>query len=395
MSFCKCGDGLQNLGVVGCPRLLQSVKKHIRTATFNDAGDRNSIKLADMVDGKLTDAYILGKLTAADTSERWYLTPKVYENVESSRTESSFEDFNSGTKVKIQTGVKEFMGIIPMVDSQIAAKLNAGACGSVAVFEIDAEGSIKGEMSIDGTELFPMTVAIGSYEAVEIEAVEGSAVQRIQVSFQYDKTVNEGQLRIISSDSIAVDLLKINGSLNGAIELVGVAGSNSAIVDLVISDFGYFGETIKIEGQTDTSAWSVIDADLNDLTPSIIVEDEGRYTLTYAEAVLGGGSIQFEGISTSASDQRYELSPLSVTFTDETKPVITLIGANVEGVALDSTFTDDGATALDNVDGDITGSIVVTNLVNTAIAGTYTVTYNVIDAAGNVADAVIRTVNVA
>src|SRR5256885_2801117 len=79
---------------------------------------------------------------------------------------------------------------------------------------------------------------------------------------------------------------------------------------------------------------------------------------------------------------------------DTTPPVITLLGSNPVTVHIGSTFADAGATASDNVDGNITSSIVVSNPVNTSVAGTYTVTYNVNDTAGNAAIQVTRTVNV-
>jgi len=80
--------------------------------------------------------------------------------------------------------------------------------------------------------------------------------------------------------------------------------------------------------------------------------------------------------------------------TDKTAPVITLLGATPVTVAPGLIYTDAGATATDNVDGDITANIVTINPVNTASIGTYTVTYNVKDAAGNAATQVVRTVNV-
>ena len=46
---------------------------------------------------------------------------------------------------------------------------------------------------------------------------------------------------------------------------------------------------------------------------------------------------------------------------------------------------DAGATAWDAFDGDLTASIVTVNPVDTAILGTYTVTYNVTDSSGNAA----------
>ena len=77
---------------------------------------------------------------------------------------------------------------------------------------------------------------------------------------------------------------------------------------------------------------------------------------------------------------------------DATPPMITLLGTNPASIELGSTYVDAGATALDNIDGNITGSIVTTNTVNTNAVGTYTVTYNVSDAAGNAASPVTRTV---
>jgi hypothetical protein len=74
--------------------------------------------------------------------------------------------------------------------------------------------------------------------------------------------------------------------------------------------------------------------------------------------------------------------------------VITLKGDEVVPVEEGSSYSDVGASASDNVDGDLTGSIVVTSTVDTTTVGSYTVTYNVSDAAGNAAVAVVRTVNV-
>ena len=78
---------------------------------------------------------------------------------------------------------------------------------------------------------------------------------------------------------------------------------------------------------------------------------------------------------------------------DTTPPVITLLGSNPVTVQVGSSYTDAGAVATDDVDGILTSSIITSNQVNTSVAGTYTVTYNVKDAAGNFADA-IRIVNV-
>lgn len=80
---------------------------------------------------------------------------------------------------------------------------------------------------------------------------------------------------------------------------------------------------------------------------------------------------------------------------DITAPVITLIGDAMITVNLGSAFVDPGATASDNIDGDISGNISVSgDTVDVNTPGTYIITYNVSDAAGNAAAEITRTVEV-
>ncbi|MFZ2898546.1 MAG: LamG-like jellyroll fold domain-containing protein, partial [Saprospiraceae bacterium] len=82
------------------------------------------------------------------------------------------------------------------------------------------------------------------------------------------------------------------------------------------------------------------------------------------------------------------------TIDNNTPPVITLLGDASLVICKGATYNDAGATASDDCQGDITGSISTVNPVNTAVAGVYTVTYNVSDCANNAATEVTRTVQV-
>ena len=72
---------------------------------------------------------------------------------------------------------------------------------------------------------------------------------------------------------------------------------------------------------------------------------------------------------------------------DTTLPVITITGGKTLNLTVGSTYVESGATATDNVDGDISAKIITTGTVNTSVAGTYTITYTVADTAGNIATA--------
>jgi VCBS repeat-containing protein len=79
---------------------------------------------------------------------------------------------------------------------------------------------------------------------------------------------------------------------------------------------------------------------------------------------------------------------------DVSPPLLKLVGDASVSIKATSAYVDPGATAIDEVSGDLTPSIVVKNPVNTAIIGAYRVSYDVTDRAGNSAATVFRTVNV-
>ena len=126
------------------------------------------------------------------------------------------------------------------------------------------------------------------------------------------------------------------------------------------------------------------------LTLPIFVEDSidlGQYTFEFSDIVLS-----------SATNQNISSDALSVGYInvieDSIAPVITLLGDTTVSIEVGDTYIDAGATAKDNYDGDITSNIVTVSNVDTAIVGSYTVTYDVSDANGNAADTVTRIVSV-
>ncbi|RLJ17091.1 hypothetical protein DJ030_15095 [bacterium endosymbiont of Escarpia laminata] len=138
---------------------------------------------------------------------------------------------------------------------------------------------------------------------------------------------------------------------------------------------------------TDPGATALDNVDGN-ITGNIVVAGDvvntsivGTYFVTY-------------NVSDAAGNPALQLTR-TVNVGDDTAPILTRLGLNPLNLSVGDTYTDPGATALDNVDGDITGNIVVAgDTVNTAVEGTYTVIYNVSDAAGNAAIPLTRTVNV-
>lgn len=81
-----------------------------------------------------------------------------------------------------------------------------------------------------------------------------------------------------------------------------------------------------------------------------------------------------------------------VVATDTVGPVLQLVGTSTLTIPLNTNFVDPGCTANDAISGNVSANIIVTGNVNTSVPGTYTLTYNVSDEAGNAASSITRTV---
>ena len=96
-------------------------------------------------------------------------------------------------------------------------------------------------------------------------------------------------------------------------------------------------------------------------------------------------------IQDATGNTNNEISFTLIVF-DITPPVITVTGTNPLTISQGSNYTDEGATATDNVDNNVT--VISSGTVDTNTIGTYTITYNATDKATNQATPATRTVYV-
>jgi hypothetical protein len=117
------------------------------------------------------------------------------------------------------------------------------------------------------------------------------------------------------------------------------------------------------------------DTEDGDLTSSIVIDSSavnplvaGIYTVTYTVTDSAGGQ--------ATAQRAVDVSPNDM-------PKITLVGDPVVEVFVNGSYTELGATATDDQDGDLTSSIVIdSSALNLAVPGPYSVTYTVTDADG-------------
>jgi len=118
-----------------------------------------------------------------------------------------------------------------------------------------------------------------------------------------------------------------------------------------------------------------------------------------SDAIDNDGDLKIDADDPACHTDGDPGNPISYdpTIDDEnSKPIITVLGANPLTLIVGNNFTDPGATANDDEDGDITGDVVVggDSVSSTTPIGTYTITYDVSDSDGLAADQATRTVNV-
>ncbi|MDA7629016.1 DUF5011 domain-containing protein, partial [Verrucomicrobia bacterium] len=127
-----------------------------------------------------------------------------------------------------------------------------------------------------------------------------------------------------------------------------------------------------------------LDATVTVITSGTVdVNTPGTYTLTYSAEDTAGNHVPLA-----------PAAPLTrtVVVADTIAPVITLQGDPVITVGLGGSFTDPGASVMDSFDDSV--AVTTSGSVDVNTLGSYALTYNAIDSAGNAAAPLLRTVHI-
>ena len=162
-------------------------------------------------------------------------------------------------------------------------------------------------------------------------------------------------------------------------KLVAYANSNGTTEVPTLQDYLDVGVT-GIDSDTQL-------AEINQVVEGLIAEDVDTTVEVQALADALGVQVPIGTVAPTPT------TPIPTTPIDTTAPVISITGANPTIVIQGGIYTDEGVTAIDDVDGTVGSAVVGTIFVDINTLGSYTVTYTATDAAGNTATA-IRTVNV-
>ncbi|MCP6727590.1 MAG: DUF5011 domain-containing protein [Patescibacteria group bacterium] len=245
------------------------------------------------------------------------------------------------------------------------------------------------------TQTYTLTVKDDAIPPVII--LSGANPQIIEVFNSYTELGATASDAVDGSVTVSIDSSNVNTSLLGSYNVIYTASDTAGniatetrtvnVVDTtapVISLNGLDAVDVELGTQYDELGATVTD---DYYTVNVIISGSvdtsivGEYTIYY-EAVDGSGNAAQQVTRT-------------VNVVDTTLPIITLVGDDPQTIIIDNVYVELGATANDNYDGNLTGSIVINAYaVDINTLGTYIITYNVVDSSGNSAIEVTRTVNV-
>jgi hypothetical protein len=305
------------------------------------------------------------------------------------------------------------------------ADIAVAAASPNLVYFGNGDGTFSGATRLGDVE--STGVAVGRFDNNNRDDIAFSNIGA--ASTVYTKNSGAGftlrdQLSIGDAESVAAGDLNLDGIDDLVFgRVTSTAGDVPSNPVLINSGNGTFGAPLSLLGLSPTN--EVLIGDVNrDGAPDLVfinasgvhqiwVDNGGGYAL-HSEQILdlesragviadlgetgegepGGVDVAMGGRTNSGVGVWLNDSAGNLGLGDAVPPVLTLTGNASVSIPARSSYVDAGATAADNIDGDITSSIVVSNQVNTSIVGSYTVTYNVQDRAGNVATQITRSVQV-
>lgn len=238
----------------------------------------------------------------------------------------------------------------------------------------------------------------GNYEGAPNIALNGEYLQRIPIGGTYTElgayaTSSSGAgitgITTVIKNSSNQTVSSVNTSTAGEYKIFYSVTNNGLTRTIyrtvVVYDFKEF--TLLLNGSStvaQTVGVAYIDAGAIAYDPidgiisgSIVVNNEvdtskvGVYFVNYSITNSSGKTIAVKR---------------KVIVSDNMPPVITIIGANPFNMQA-GTYTDPGASATDNIDGNVSHLIITNSNVTPMTVGTYSVIYTVIDSGGNTATA--------
>ena len=304
---CVCGTGGKNTGQPSCVPIIDRTAKLILVKTFANDGTRNSVKKSDFVNGVLPDAFIQSQINEADTSKRWYVTPKI-NAVADTRAEPVTFDVDGIPKI-IDQGVRTFVGSFydKLGSPTFAGVLNSFNCQDISYFEISVNGDIVG--MDNGAEMLPIAIETGTFYAGVVRGTKAE-LNSVSLTFAVNELEKDENLIQIGAAQTATKMLNTRGLVDVVGEALAVPAISPFSVRLDLGFiYGAYNNAVPFEGldTTDLVVFNTTQSVLENVqTATPVVGMEGQYDVGLMVNAAIGDTIQV-----SLSKLGFEMKPFT------------------------------------------------------------------------------------
>lgn len=301
MKMCDCSLSYTNTGLPDCKTLMAVPKRIILVPTYDSTGARNKIAAGDV----LNAAYFSALINNTDKTKRWYPLPEIV-NVEDSRGEPIVETLADGKKVFVTDGVRTFKALLIKQPSQLKAKLDQWRCLGMSAYFVDKEGNLIG--ATDGTDLYPVIVDNDTLFANLIKTTD-TTTQKIQLSFEFAATEDDGDLRIITETEAGMDLLTLEGLLDVNMSAATSISTTGFTTEMTL-DYGTFKTPDVATGFVigDFALFNVTTSSAITLGFAVTESPDGTYAFSWTTPASSGDILRL-----TPSHTGFEFTPLLVT----------------------------------------------------------------------------------
>lgn len=216
LETCDCDTPLGNTGVLSCVTLPKATSMLIFVLLRDADGNFNEI---DLINDTLDQAYFDDKINKIDPLERWHPAAG-FKAVTDERNDPVTESVDNESLL-VEEGARLFQGSIYKRGVIFAGKLQQNGCTEFGVFYIDSSGNITGDGSIEG-KLRPVAINENTWDVRAIFNTKAT-LARVQIAYEYGSLVQDKNLRTITADQIAIDVLTLRGLLDVRSEISGIS----------------------------------------------------------------------------------------------------------------------------------------------------------------------------
>ena len=272
MANCNCDTGLFNLQSGSCLINPAITRKFVFVEYFKADGTINGIDLS----APFGEAEIDALLNQTDKKLRWFLSDTA-SNFVTERADPNTETIDNVNFITSQ-GIRTMTADFLASSAELAKKIDSNNCVEMGVYLIDEDNGISGILSRDGF-LDPIRLERNAFGKVVFPTE--STIFKVMFSSTWQKSVQDGNLRVLSYSDHQTDMLNKRGLIDVNASDVSVLSATTATIRFTTNDGSAYGSAFTGLLVGDFAMFNVTTAAA--VVPSLAVENpDGTYLLKFA-----------------------------------------------------------------------------------------------------------------